>query len=172
MGDLLRDRIADDVAAAVTLALGNDAEGSPVYWQTTATVIDTYLQTSIFASTISEHKLNEAMSNAQLQSELPLAYARGKQRLAVPIYTGGDATQQYLASQILTGFTTFWKRRFLLDLGTLRRRCIVQLRNWSRMSDVFMIYTWKQGGCLMSLGVPAILDIRVTREILVADSYL
>ena len=78
MGDLLRDRIAADVAATVILALGNDAEGSPIYWQTTATVIDNYLQTSIFASTISEHKLNEAMSKAQLQSELPLAYARGK----------------------------------------------------------------------------------------------
>jgi hypothetical protein len=59
MGELLRDRLAEDVAAAVTIALGMDAEGSPVYWQTTAKVIDTYLLTSIYASTISEHKLNE-----------------------------------------------------------------------------------------------------------------
>ncbi len=59
MGDLLRDRLAEDVAAAVTIALGNDAEGSPVYGQTTAKVIGTYLQTSIFASKISEQKLNE-----------------------------------------------------------------------------------------------------------------
>jgi hypothetical protein len=54
------------------------------------------------------------MSKIQLQSELPLAYARAKQRLAVPIYTAKDATEKYLASQILMGFTTFWKKALFI----------------------------------------------------------
>jgi hypothetical protein len=114
MGDFLRSRLADDVAEKITIALGKDAEGSTVYWQTTANVIDTYLQTSIYASKISDHTLKVQMSRSQLSFEFPLSYARSKQRLAVPIYEAGDAPEQYLAPQILEGFTPFWKQSLFL----------------------------------------------------------
>jgi hypothetical protein len=72
MGDYLRSRLAQDVATTIITALGKDSGGSPVYWQAPAKVIDTYLQTSIYASKIFEHKLNVQMSRGQLSSELPL----------------------------------------------------------------------------------------------------
>jgi hypothetical protein len=130
--------LAEDVASAVITALGTDSEGSPVYWHTTATVIDNYLQTSLFASTISEHVLNEAMAKAQLVSELPLAYARAKQRLAVPIYTNGDATQQYLASQIMSGFTLFWKRALFIKFQDNRKKVYMTVE--SLVKDVKLFY--------------------------------
>jgi hypothetical protein len=148
MGEFLRSRISQDVARTVSIALGKDANGSPLYWTASATTIDDYLQKSLFATIISEHKLNEEMSKPQSSSELPVAYVRARQILATPIYESGDATEQFLASQILTGFTSFWKKALFIKFAVREEKVYYSIGEL--LKDVRILYDLhlKTGGSL------------------------
>jgi hypothetical protein len=113
MGDWLRGRIAQDVANEVERGL--DVSGTPIYRHCSAKVLDAYLQTSVFADKFSDHHFNKAMQRPQNVNENPLVYARAMQRLAFPILTAGAATEQYLCSQILEGFSQYWLKSLFIQ---------------------------------------------------------
>jgi hypothetical protein len=101
-------------------------------------VIDAYLQKRKFAAKISGHTLNVQRSRPQLISELPLDYVRSRQRLAVPIYEAGDATEQYLASQILVGFTSFWKKASFIKFPVRTEKVYFLIKEL--LDDVRLLY--------------------------------
>jgi hypothetical protein len=108
MGDWLRGRLAQDVANEVERGLGLDVSRTPIYRHSSAKVLEAYLQTSVFADQFSDHHFNKAMQRPQNVDESPLVYARAMQKLAFPIFSSGAATEKYLCSQILEGFTQYW----------------------------------------------------------------
>jgi hypothetical protein len=78
------------------------------------------------------------MSKPQLIFELPLDCFRSRQRLATPIYEAGDATEQYLASQILVGFTSFWKKALFIKFPVRTEKVYYLIEDL--LTDVRILY--------------------------------
>jgi hypothetical protein len=110
MGDWLRGRLAQDVANDVERGMGQDATGTSIYKHCYATVLNAYLRKSVFASQLSDHHYNQEMQRDQRVDDNPQQYIRDMVQKAFPMAASGAATQQYLCSQILEGFTRPWYR--------------------------------------------------------------
>jgi hypothetical protein len=117
MGDWLRGRLAQDVANEVERGMGVDGSGTSIYRHCYAKVLDAYLQTSVFATQFSDHHYNQEMQRQENVDESPLLYARAMVKRAFPIPVFGAATEQYLCSQILEGFTRPWYKAFFSISG-------------------------------------------------------
>jgi hypothetical protein len=114
MGMWLRSRLEQDVANEALLGMGTDESGTPRYWHSSAKELDVFLQKTVFSDQSSDHHYNKEMGRQQRVNEPPLVFVRAMQKIAGPIFASGGATEQYLASQILEGFSDYWKRNLCI----------------------------------------------------------
>jgi tRNA G26 N,N-dimethylase Trm1 len=109
MGEWLWGQLAQDVANDVERVMGRDSSGTSIYRFCSASVLDTHLLGSIYASQLTDHHFIQEMQRGQRSDENPQQYVCEQVKKAYKIAHTNQAPQQYLCSQIYEGFTPLWK---------------------------------------------------------------